>query len=75
VLPAAISSRLAPAASRLGFDLKPSRLAALPASASANADGPAKLTPIKRRARGEESLADIGRSYNVSGAAISRLTP
>jgi DNA invertase Pin-like site-specific DNA recombinase len=42
---------------------------------------PPKLTPhqqreaIKRRYRGEESLADIGRSYNVSGATISRLTP
>jgi len=38
-----------------------------------------KLTPhqqreaIKRRDRGEESLAEIGRSYNVSGATISRL--
>ena len=35
---------------------------------------PPKLTPhqqreaIKRRDRGGESLADIGRSYNVSGA-------
>ena len=42
---------------------------------------PPKLTPhqrreaIKRRDRGGESLADIGRSYNVSGATISRLTP
>ena len=42
---------------------------------------PPKLTPhqqreaTKRRERGEESLADIGRSYNVSGATISRLTP
>jgi DNA invertase Pin-like site-specific DNA recombinase len=41
---------------------------------------PPKLTPhqkreaIKRRDQGEESLADIGRSYNVSGATISRLT-
>jgi hypothetical protein len=40
---------------------------------------PPKLTPhqqreaIKRRDHGEESLADIGRSYNVSGATISRL--
>jgi DNA invertase Pin-like site-specific DNA recombinase len=40
---------------------------------------PPKLTPhqqreaTKRRERGEESLADIGRSYNVSGATISRL--
>ena len=40
---------------------------------------PPKLTPhqrreaIKRRGRGGESLADIGRSYNVSGATISRL--
>jgi DNA invertase Pin-like site-specific DNA recombinase len=39
-----------------------------------------QLTPhqqkeaIKRRDRGEESLAEIGRSYNVSGATISRLT-
>ena len=38
-----------------------------------------KLTPhqkheaIKRRDRGEESLADIGRSYNVSGWTIARL--
>ncbi len=42
---------------------------------------PPKLTShqrreaIKRRDRGGESLADIGRSYNVSGATISRLTP
>jgi DNA invertase Pin-like site-specific DNA recombinase len=40
---------------------------------------PPKLTPhqqreaIRRRAGGGESLADIGRSYNVSGATISRL--
>ena len=40
---------------------------------------PPKLTPhqkreaIKRRDTGEESLAEIGRSYNVSGATISRL--
>ena len=40
---------------------------------------PPKLTPhqqreaIKRRDRGGELLADIGRSYNVSGATISRL--
>jgi hypothetical protein len=38
-----------------------------------------KLTPhqqceaIERRDRGGESLADIGRSYNVSGSMISRL--
>ena len=38
-----------------------------------------KLTPhqkqeaLRRRDRGEESLADIGRSYNVSGWTISRL--
>jgi len=43
--------------------------------------GPPKLTPnqrreaIRRRERGEESLADIGRSYNVSRATISGLTP
>jgi hypothetical protein len=42
---------------------------------------PPKLTPhqqreaTKCRERGEESLADIGRSYNVSGATISGLTP
>ena len=41
---------------------------------------PPKLTPhqqkeaIKRRDAGDESLADIGRSYNVSAATISRLT-
>ena len=41
---------------------------------------PPKLTPhqqreaIKRRDRGGELLADIGRSYNVSGATISRLS-
>jgi DNA invertase Pin-like site-specific DNA recombinase len=38
-----------------------------------------KLTPhqkreaIRRRDRGEESLAEIGRSYNVSGWTIARL--
>jgi DNA invertase Pin-like site-specific DNA recombinase len=41
---------------------------------------PPKLTPhqqreaIKRRDRGEESLTDIGRSYNVSAGTVSRLT-
>src|ERR1700738_5224665 len=41
---------------------------------------PPKLTPhqqkeaIKRRHRGEESLTEIGRSYNVSAATISRLS-
>jgi hypothetical protein len=40
---------------------------------------PFKLTPhqrqeaIKRRDKGEETLAEIGRSYNISGATISRL--
>jgi hypothetical protein len=40
---------------------------------------PFKLTPhqrqeaIRRRDAGEETLAEIGRSYNVSGATISRL--
>jgi DNA invertase Pin-like site-specific DNA recombinase len=40
---------------------------------------PPKLTPhqkreaIKRRDEGNETLADIGRSYNVSAATISRL--
>ena len=40
---------------------------------------PPKLTPhqqreaIRRRDRGRELLADIGRSYNVSAATISRL--
>jgi DNA invertase Pin-like site-specific DNA recombinase len=40
---------------------------------------PFKLTPhqrreaIERRDRGEESLTEIGRSYNVSAATISRL--
>src|SRR5690348_10787412 len=42
---------------------------------------PPKLTPhqkqeaIKRRDAGDETLADIGRSYNVSAATISRLSP
>ena len=42
---------------------------------------PPKLTPhqqkeaIKRRELGEESLTEIGRSYNVSAATISRLMP
>jgi DNA invertase Pin-like site-specific DNA recombinase len=41
---------------------------------------PHKLTPhqqkeaIKRRGRGGESLTEIGRSYNVSAATISRLS-
>ncbi len=40
-----------------------------------------KLTPhqkreaLERRARGDETHAEIGRSYNVSGWTISRLTP
>jgi DNA invertase Pin-like site-specific DNA recombinase len=40
---------------------------------------PPKLTAhqqreaLRRRDRGRESLADIGRSYNVSAATISRL--
>jgi DNA invertase Pin-like site-specific DNA recombinase len=29
---------------------------------------------IKRRDHGEETLAEVGRSYNVSGWTISRLT-
>jgi DNA invertase Pin-like site-specific DNA recombinase len=39
-----------------------------------------KLTPhqkreaLARRERGDETLAEIGRSYNVSGWTISRLT-
>jgi DNA invertase Pin-like site-specific DNA recombinase len=33
-----------------------------------------KREAIKRRDRGEESLADIGRSYNVSGWTIARLS-
>ena len=32
-----------------------------------------KAEAIRRRDAGEESLAEIGRSYNVSGATISRL--
>jgi hypothetical protein len=28
---------------------------------------------MKRRDKGEETLAEIGRSYNISGATISRL--
>ena len=33
-----------------------------------------KREAIKRRDQGDETLADIGRSYNVSPATISRLT-
>jgi DNA invertase Pin-like site-specific DNA recombinase len=33
-----------------------------------------KREAIKRREQGDESLAEIGRSYNVSAATISRLT-
>ena len=42
---------------------------------------PSKLTDhqrkeaIRRRDKGEETLAEIGRSYNVSGWTISRLAP
>jgi IS30 family transposase len=42
---------------------------------------PPKLTPhqqkeaIKRLDTAEESLTEIGRSYNVSAATISRLMP
>jgi DNA invertase Pin-like site-specific DNA recombinase len=32
-----------------------------------------KREAIKRRDRGDETLAEIGRSYNVSGWTISRL--
>jgi len=34
-----------------------------------------KREAIKRRDHGKESLAEIGRSYNVSGWTISRLAP
>jgi hypothetical protein len=40
---------------------------------------PPKLTPhqqreaIKRREQGEESLTEVGRTYNVSAATTSRL--
>ena len=34
-----------------------------------------KREAIKRRDHGEETLAEIGRSYNVSGWTISRLAP
>ena len=33
-----------------------------------------KREAIKRREQGDESLTEIGRSYNVSAATISRLT-
>jgi hypothetical protein len=33
-----------------------------------------KREAIRRRDKGQESLAEIGRSYNVSGWTISRLT-
>ena len=34
-----------------------------------------KREAIRRRDHGDETLAEIGRSYNVSGWTISRLTP
>ena len=34
-----------------------------------------KKEAIKRRDHGEETLAEIGKSYNVSGWTISRLAP
>jgi DNA invertase Pin-like site-specific DNA recombinase len=34
-----------------------------------------KREAIKRRDHGKETLAEIGRSYNVSGWTISRLFP
>jgi hypothetical protein len=34
-----------------------------------------KRKAIRRRAKGEELLAEIGRSYNVSGWTIARLAP
>jgi hypothetical protein len=34
-----------------------------------------KREAIKRRDHGEETLAEIGRRYNVSGGTISRLAP
>jgi DNA invertase Pin-like site-specific DNA recombinase len=34
-----------------------------------------KREAIKRRDHGEETMVDIGRSYNVSHSTISRLTP
>jgi hypothetical protein len=33
-----------------------------------------KREALERRERGEETLAEIGRSYNVSGWTISRLS-
>ena len=41
--------------------------------AQAEAYAPPEAEAIKRRDRGEESLAEIGRSYNVSGWTIARL--
>jgi DNA invertase Pin-like site-specific DNA recombinase len=34
-----------------------------------------KRKAIQRRDHGDETVAEIGRSYNVSGWTISRLTP
>jgi hypothetical protein len=38
------------------------------------AGSPLQREAIKRRDHGEETLAEIGRSYNVSGWTISRLS-
>ena len=36
---------------------------------------PQKREAIKRRDHGDETLAEIDRSYNVSGRTIARLAP
>lgn len=66
------------------FEREPGRAHTTEGRARAKARGqslgrPFKLTPhqrqeaIKRRDKGDETLAEIGRSYDVSGATISRL--
>jgi hypothetical protein len=43
------------------------------AESLAKGRGFARREAIKRRDHGEETLAEIGRSYNVSGWTIARL--
>jgi DNA invertase Pin-like site-specific DNA recombinase len=64
----------------MGADLRRLLVKARAVARGVKMGRPPKLTPhqrqeaIKRRDQGEDTLADIGRSYNVSAPTISRLT-
>ena len=64
------------------FDPRPHRRRPRPRRGKRRQDGrKPKMTEhqkretIRRRAKGEESLAEIGRSYNVPAWTISRVSP